>query len=106
MLPLFQVPLNLITEISSIEGRAMVIGFACVTWALGNMALPLFGWLIASWKWIRVVCVVPMVFVFLTWKIVPESPRWLVTKGRMQEAKAILVTLRLVKIQCEFSIFE
>jgi len=47
MLPLFQSPLSISTEISGITKRAYVIGFGCVTWALGNMALPLIGWLIA-----------------------------------------------------------
>ena len=41
MLPLFQTPMAITTEISSIKGRALIIGFACVTWSLGNMALPL-----------------------------------------------------------------
>ena len=47
MLPLFQSPLSISTEISSISKRAYVIGLGCVTWALGNMALPLVGWGIA-----------------------------------------------------------
>lgn len=93
MLPLFQTPLNIITEISSINARGFVIGIGCVAWSLGNMTLPLIGWLIASWKWIRVVCVVPMVFVFFTWKIVPESPRWLVTQGRVEEARKIMTDM-------------
>ena len=43
MLPLFQTPMSITTEISSIEGRAFVIGLACVTWSLGYCALPLIG---------------------------------------------------------------
>lgn len=91
MLPLFQTPLSITTEISSVKSRAFVIGLGCVTWALGNMALPLLGWLIQRWKWITVACTLPMAFVFFSIKIVPESPRWLVTVGRMAEAKAVLV---------------
>ena len=49
MLPLFQSPLSISTEISSISKRAFVIGLGCVTWALGNMALPLVGWAIARY---------------------------------------------------------
>ena len=90
MLPLFQTPMAITTEISSIKARAFVIGFACVTWALGNMALPLIGWLIQRWKWIRVACTLPIGFVFFTYKLCPESPRWLVSVGRFQEAKGKL----------------
>ena len=31
-----------------------------------------------------------MVFAFFCWKIIPESPRWLVTKGQAQQATSIL----------------
>ncbi len=32
-----------------------------------------------------------MLFVFLCYKIVPESPRWLVTQGRSKDAKRVLI---------------
>jgi len=90
MLPLFQSPLNITTEMCNIEQRGFVIGVACIAWALGNMTLPLVGYLIPRWKWITVVSVVPMAFVFFMFKILPESPRWLITSGRLTEAdKAI-----------------
>ena len=34
-----------------------------------------------------------MAFIFCTYKIVPESPRWLVTVGKMEEAKKVLVRI-------------
>ena len=34
--------------------------------------------------------VVPMVFVFFTYNILPESPRWLITTGRLVEAEATI----------------
>lgn len=82
MLPLFQSPMNITTEISTISGRGKVIGWSCVFWSLGNCVLPLVAWLIKRWKILKVVCVIPMAFIFFCWKIIPESPRWLVSKGR------------------------
>ena len=38
----------------------------------------------------QVVCTVPMAFVFLCWKITPESPRWLLTKKKVAQADLIL----------------
>lgn len=90
MLPLFQSPLNITTEMCNIDQRGFVIGVACIAWALGNMVLPLFGYLIPRWKWITVVSVVPMAFVFFTYKILPESPRWLITSGRLTEAEKVI----------------
>lgn len=46
MLPLFQSPMNIITEISTMNARAFVIGFACITWSLGNCTMPFVAWLI------------------------------------------------------------
>ena len=48
------------------------------------------GYLIASWKIIKVVSCTPLAFLFFTWTLLPESPRWLVSKGRTKEATAIL----------------
>ena len=73
--------------------RAFVIGLGCVTWSLGNCALPLFGWAIARWKWIKVVCTAPCLIMYLTYFITPESPRWLVTQGRMEDAKEVLTKI-------------
>ena len=54
------------------------------------MNVLLVGWLIQRWKWIRVACTLPIGFVFFTYKLCPESPRWLVSVGRFQEAKGKL----------------
>ena len=48
------------------------------------------GYLIASWKIIKVVSVAPLAIFFFAWKMLPESPRWLVSKGKTKEAVDIL----------------
>jgi len=93
MLPMFQTPMGIVTEISNAKARAYVIGLGCVAWSLGNCTLPLFGWAIARWKWIKVVCTVPAIIMYLTYFIVPESPRWLVSQGRMEDAKEVLTKI-------------
>jgi len=90
MLPLFQSPLNILCEISNISKRGLVICYACIAWSLGTIAFPVVGYLIASWKMLKIVSVVPLAFLFFTWNLLPESPRWLVSKGRTTEATAIL----------------
>ena len=37
--------------------------------------------------------IMPGVMLYLTWKVMPESPRWLVAKGRVDEAQGVLTLL-------------
>lgn len=90
MLPLFQSPLSILCEISNVSKRGFVLCYGCLTWSLGQMAFPLVGYLIGSWKLIKAVSVLPLALFFLTWKMLPESPRWLVTKGKSSAAVKIL----------------
>ena len=90
MLPLFQSPMNILCEISNISKRGFVICVICIAWSLGQMLFPLIGWLIASWKIMKIVSVAPLALFFFSWQMLPESPRWLISKGRTQEAAVIM----------------
>ena len=90
MLPLFQSPMNILCEISNISKRGFVICVICVAWSLGQILFPLIGWLVASWKIMKIVSVAPLALFFFSWKMLPESPRWLISKGRTQEAAVIM----------------
>lgn len=46
------------------------------------------------WRWILGLAAVPSMFMFAGFLLVPESPRWLVVKGRTGEAKEVLRLLR------------
>jgi len=43
-----------------------------------------------NWRWMLAVMGVPALFFFVTLLFIPESPRWLVQKGRKTEAYSIL----------------
>ena len=90
MLPLFQSPMNILCEISNIKKRGFVICVICVAWSLGQIIFPLVGWLIASWKILKIVSVAPLALFFFSWKLLPESPRWLISKGKTEEAAVIM----------------
>ena len=89
-MPLFQSPLGITIEISSVNYRGMVIGLTCIAWSIGMILMPLLAYLVNRWKTLRIVSVVPFALVFLYWTILPESPRWLLTKKKVAEAKQIL----------------
>lgn len=47
-----------------------------------------------AWRWqLGLGCILPVVMIFLAWKVMPESPRWLITKERNEEARQVLEKL-------------
>ncbi|XP_077863789.1 organic cation transporter protein-like [Saccoglossus kowalevskii] len=53
----------------------------------GIMILALEAYFIRHWWVLQLVIVVPCILSMSYWWITPESPRWLISKGRMQEAE-------------------
>ncbi|WP_037958641.1 sugar porter family MFS transporter [Streptomyces violens] len=47
------------------------------------------------WRWMLVVATLPAVALFLGVQFLPESPRWLVSKKRTEDARAALAQVRL-----------
>lgn len=46
------------------------------------------------WRFMLAICALPAVFLFIGMLRMPESPRWLLSKGRHEEALAVLNTVR------------
>jgi SP family arabinose:H+ symporter-like MFS transporter len=44
----------------------------------------------AGWRWMFGVTAIPSLLFFVATLLVPESPRWLIQKGRIEQARAIL----------------
>jgi len=74
-----------------IRGKLLVIeqGF----WAVGAIFSVLLAWLCLvnfTWHWYMILSSIPLFIVSAFWKWVPESSRWLLACGRVDEAQQVL----------------
>ncbi|XP_035027242.2 solute carrier family 22 member 5 [Hippoglossus stenolepis] len=57
---------------------------------LGYALLPLFAYFIRGWRMLLVASAIPGLLIVPTWWLIPESPRWLLQKGRVEEAELVI----------------
>lgn len=57
----------------------------------GECLLALLAWAIPSWRSLELVCAAVSALFLLTLPVVPESPRWLLLRGRTQHAQRVLL---------------
>jgi len=86
-----------IAEIAPAKWRGRLVGlFQCnvvlgiLLAYLSNYVLGTMGFAAAEWRWKLGVTAVPAAFFFLMLFGIPRSPRWLVKKGRIDEAREVL----------------
>ncbi|KAI4458692.1 solute carrier family 22 member [Holotrichia oblita] len=58
---------------------------------IGVMATAGFAWLVNSWRFLIIILYLPLLTISFYYWIIPESVRWLLTQGRQEEAKAVLL---------------
>nr|KAG5691467.1 hypothetical protein BaRGS_017310 [Batillaria attramentaria] len=59
-----------------------------VVWR-GTAAL-LFAYFIRNWRWLEIALSIPSIVLLFYWWLIPESPRWLASRGREDEAMKVL----------------
>ena len=73
-------------------GKWNVIGSMGISyfWALGYVSLPGVAYLVPDWNDLQIVLTLPAIFLLIISFFIPESPMWLLTQGRVEEAETIL----------------
>uniref|UniRef100_A0A8C6TU05 Major facilitator superfamily (MFS) profile domain-containing protein n=1 Tax=Neogobius melanostomus TaxID=47308 RepID=A0A8C6TU05_9GOBI len=97
-------------------GAEILIGHARVVYssaavnssfALGYMMLPLLGYCLRDWRSLLLGMALPGLLYIPMWWLIPESPRWLLYQGKVQEAEAIFrKAARWNKVQAPQYIFD
>lgn len=85
---------TLLSEFAPRKNRGFMLAFLTVMWTVGYVAANLIGvYLVGtgdSWRWLLASGAIPAVIVLIVRIGAPESPAWLVSQGRQEEAKAIV----------------
>ncbi|MGC8585067.1 MAG: MFS transporter [Thermoplasmata archaeon] len=91
-----------VTEFSPKNVRGKLISKTFMFWGIGAFSASIIGYIIAyfspwgadSWRLILLTGVVPALIVIFLRSFMPESPRWLISKGRGQDAINVLKKLK------------
>ncbi|XP_077471849.1 solute carrier family 22 member 21-like isoform X1 [Stigmatopora argus] len=61
-----------------------------LAFSLGYALLPFLAYFIRDWRLLLVACAIPGLLFIPSWWVIPESPRWLLQKGRVEEAELVI----------------
>ncbi|MCF2706201.1 MFS transporter [Arcanobacterium haemolyticum] len=90
----YPIATSMIAEFTPRRYRAMSMGFIAAIWYVGANVAYIAGYLLLDlpngWRWILASSVIPCVVILLGRMAIPESPRWLSSKGRIDEANEIV----------------
>ncbi|XP_049860306.1 solute carrier family 22 member 7-like isoform X2 [Schistocerca gregaria] len=77
-------------ELTGIKHRSLVNFLAVAFYCLGTISIALAAWLLRNWIQFLLISSVPCFIPLLLHRYLPESPRWLLGKGRPEEALKVL----------------
>ncbi|MFR0691388.1 MFS transporter [Enterobacterales bacterium AE_CKDN230030158-1A_HGKHYDSX7] len=91
----FSVGHAMLAEFSPRKHRGVLLGSFSVIWTFGYVAATFVGTAMLplgddAWRWMLASSAIPAAMILIARIGTPESPRWLIHKGRVEEARAIV----------------
>jgi sugar porter (SP) family MFS transporter len=83
-----------IAEVSPPRVRGRLVSLQQFAITLGILVSYVIGYLLSfadAWRWMLALGAVPAVILFVGMLVLPESPRWLISRHRYEEARSVLV---------------
>ncbi|XP_011496168.1 PREDICTED: organic cation transporter 1 [Ceratosolen solmsi marchali] len=90
---IYQIPFIISLELVGPNYRSFVTVLTCTFYTIGLCMLAGVTYYIRNWRLLALVTSLPFSIYFLYWWYLPESPRWLLAKGRLEEANQVLLIL-------------
>ena len=84
------VPFTLMIELVGLNYKTLNGILFEVPWAIGEIFLGLLAIGVRDYRWYQTVLCIPCVIMLGLLYFVPESPRWLIQKGRYKEAQRVI----------------
>lgn len=93
--PEYRMPLGILLNVKSLSWTIIVEIFTSVLfqipYALGEMFVGLMAYLMQDWRTLQMTLAILVFLLAGLWIVMPESPRWLISKGKMEKARTILM---------------
>jgi MFS transporter, putative metabolite transport protein len=91
----YPIATSLLAEFVPKRGRGFLLGALTLAWAAGAVTAYLVGYAMLgigddAWRWMLVTPAIPGIATVLLRMGTPESPRWLLSKGRVAEAHEVV----------------
>src|SRR6201993_4918131 len=89
----FPVAQSMVSEIIPAKQRGRYIALLEGFWPLGFIASGLLCYFVlsvADWRWVFILQGIPAIFVLIVRRYVPESPRWLASRGDIARAERVM----------------
>lgn len=86
---------TLLAEFAPRKYRGFLLGSLNVLWTVGYVVASFVGYYLENsgseaWRWMLVTSAIPAIIVLILRIGTPESPRWLIGRGRLEEARDIV----------------
>lgn len=90
----YPIATSMLAEFCPRKHRGFLLGVLQIMWFVGTVVADLVGyWLMPlanGWQWMLGSAAIPAIILILGRWGTPESPRWLMSKGRVEEARAVV----------------
>lgn len=80
----------LTVEWVDVEHRKLVGVCDSLSWTMWNVVFAAIAYFVNDWRWLIISISIPIIVAIATWRWMPESARWLIANGKLEQAQMYL----------------